>query len=42
MMNRNDDNIHIVGCNDTLTAGDQALLDEIERSTDQLNCKQVR
>ena len=43
-MNRNDDNnnynTNVVGCNDSITAEEQALLDEIERSTDQLN-KQV-
>ena len=34
------DEIHVVGCNDGITAEEQALLNEIERSTDQLN-KQV-
>ena len=38
--NNNKNNTNVVGCNESITAEEQALLDEIERSTDQLN-KQV-
>jgi hypothetical protein len=38
--NNNNYDTNVVGSNDGITAEEQALLDEIERSTDQLN-KQV-